>query len=60
VDVRVLDYHEHALTAGGDARAAAYLECAVGDRVLWGVGIDHNIVTASLMAVISGLNRAYR
>jgi 2-isopropylmalate synthase len=60
VDVRVLDYHEHALTAGGDARAAAYLECAVGDRVLWGVGIDHNIVTASLKAVISGLNRAYR
>jgi 2-isopropylmalate synthase len=55
-----LDYAEHALGSGGDARAAAYLECAVGERVLWGVGIDHNIVTASLMAVISGLNRAYR
>ena len=38
VDVRVLDYHEHALSAGGDARAAAYVECAVGERVLWGVG----------------------
>ena len=48
VDVRVLDYAEHALSAGGDARAAAYLECAVGDRILWGVGIDPNIVTASL------------
>jgi 2-isopropylmalate synthase len=60
VDVRVLDYFEHALGSGGDAKAAAYLECAVGERVLWGVGIDHNIVTASLMAVISGLNRAYR
>jgi 2-isopropylmalate synthase len=60
VDVRVLDYHEHALGSGGDAKAAAYLECAVGERVLWGVGVDHNIVTASLMAVISGLNRAYR
>ena len=60
VDVRVLDYSEHALGSGGDAKAAAYLECAVGERVLWGVGIDHNIVTASLMAVISGLNRAYR
>jgi len=60
VDVRVLDYAEHALGSGGDAKAAAYLECAVGERVLWGVGIDHNIVTASLMAVISGLNRAYR
>jgi 2-isopropylmalate synthase len=57
-DVRVLDYHEHALSAGGDARAAAYLECAVGDRVLWGVGIDPNIVTASLKAVVSAVNRA--
>ncbi|HYG93014.1 MAG TPA: 2-isopropylmalate synthase, partial [Nocardioides sp.] len=40
VDVRVLDYHEHAMSAGGDARAAAYLECAVGGEVKWGVGID--------------------
>ena len=45
VDVRVLDYAEHAMSAGGDARAAAYVECAVGDRILWGVGIDSNIVT---------------
>jgi 2-isopropylmalate synthase len=58
IDVRVLDYHEHALSAGGDARAAAYLECAVGDRVLWGVGVDANIVTASLKAVVSAVNRA--
>jgi 2-isopropylmalate synthase len=57
-DVRVLDYHEHALSSGGDASAAAYLECAVGDRVLWGVGIDANIVTASLKAVVSAVNRA--
>jgi 2-isopropylmalate synthase len=57
-DVRVLDYAEHALSAGGDARAAAYLECAVGDRVLWGIGVDPNIVTASLKAVTSALNRA--
>ena len=60
VDVRVLDYHEHAMSAGGDARAAAYLECAVGGEVLWGVGIDANIVTASLKAVISAVNRAHR
>ena len=60
VDVRVLDYHEHAMSAGGDARAAAYLECAVGGQVLWGVGIDANIVTASLKAVISAVNRAHR
>ncbi len=57
-DVRVLDYHEHALSAGGDAIAAAYVECAVGDKVLWGVGLDANIVTASLKAVISAVNRA--
>jgi 2-isopropylmalate synthase len=57
-DVRVLDYHEHALSAGGDAIAAAYVECAVGDQVLWGVGLDPNIVTASLKAVISAVNRS--
>ncbi len=57
-DVRVLDYHEHALSSGGDAIAAAYVECAVGDQVLWGVGLDANIVTASLKAVISAVNRA--
>ncbi|WP_337059505.1 2-isopropylmalate synthase [Kineococcus sp. G2] len=60
VDVRVLDYAEHALSAGGDARAAAYVECAVGDRVLWGVGIDANITTASLKAIVSAVNRALR
>jgi 2-isopropylmalate synthase len=58
--VRVLDYSEHALTAGRDAEAAAYLEIAVGDRVLWGVGVSESIVNASLRAVISGLNRAAR
>ena len=42
VDVRVLDYSEHALSEGGNAMAAAYVECAVGERVLWGVGIDAN------------------
>jgi 2-isopropylmalate synthase len=60
IDVRVLDYAEHALSAGGDAKAAAYLECAVGERVLWGVGVDPNIVTASLKAVVSAVNRAHR
>ncbi len=57
-DVRVLDYAEHALSAGGDAIAAAYVECLVGDQVLWGVGLDPNIVTASLKAVISAVNRS--
>ena len=60
VDIRVLDYHEHAMSAGGDARAAAYLECAVGDRVLWGVGIDPSIVTASFKGIVSAVNRSIR
>jgi 2-isopropylmalate synthase len=60
VDVRVLDYNEHAMSSGGDAAAASYLECAVGGRVLWGVGIDPSIVTSSLKAVVSAVNRAER
>jgi 2-isopropylmalate synthase len=56
----VLDYAEHAMSAGGDAAAAAYVECAVGERVLWGVGVDTSIVRASLNAVVSAVNRAAR
>jgi len=60
VDVRVLDYAEHAMSSGGDASAASYLECAIEDRVLWGVGIDPSIVTSSLKAIVSAVNRADR
>ena len=60
IDVRVLDYAEHAMSAGGDAFAASYLECAVGGQVLWGVGIDPSITTSSLKAIISAVNRAVR
>ena len=56
--VRVLDYAEHALSSGTDATAAAYVECAIGGDVYWGVGIDPNIVTASLRAVVSAVNRS--
>jgi 2-isopropylmalate synthase len=59
-DVRVLDYAEHALSAGGDARAAAYLEVQIGDRTLWGVAVDENIVTASLHAVLNAIARIAR
>jgi 2-isopropylmalate synthase len=59
-DARVMDYTEHALTAGDDAQAAAYVECAIGERVLWGVGIDSSIVTATLRAVTSAVNRAMK
>ncbi len=57
-DVRVLDYAEHAMSAGGDAQAAAYVEAEVNGEVYWGVGVDANIVTASLRAVAAAVNRA--
>ncbi len=60
VDVRVLDYSEHALSAGEDAKAAAFVECVIGERVLWGVGLHSSIVKASLMAIMSAVNRAER
>ncbi|MBL0726819.1 2-isopropylmalate synthase [Piscinibacter sp. HJYY11] len=59
--VRVLDYHEHSIGSGADAKAVAYLELRVGDSLtLFGVGIDANIVSASLKAITSGLHRARR
>ncbi len=60
INLRVLDYHEHALASGGDAQAAAYLECSINSQTLWGVGIDPSIVTSSLKAIISAVNRASR
>ncbi|WP_241732832.1 2-isopropylmalate synthase [Aeromicrobium phoceense] len=57
-DIRVLDYSEHALSSGGDAKAAAYVECEIAGEVVWGVGIHENIVTASLRAVVCAANRA--
>jgi len=59
-EVTVYDYVEHALSAGGDAQAAAYVELQVDGERLWGVGIDHDISTASLKAIVSGVNRAIR
>jgi len=60
ISVRVLDYAEHAMSAGGDAQAAAYVECEVNGETYWGVGVDPNIVTASLRAVSSAVNRGTR
>jgi 2-isopropylmalate synthase len=59
-DIRLYDYVEHALSASGDALAAAYVELQVGEKRLWGVGIDGDISTASLKAVVSAVNRAIR
>jgi 2-isopropylmalate synthase len=60
VDVQVADYYEHAMSSGGDANAAAYLECTINGGTYWGVGIDPSTTTASLKAVISAVNRALR
>jgi 2-isopropylmalate synthase len=56
--IRVLDYHEHAIGGGANAKAVAYLELRVGERTLFGVGIDPNIVSASLKAIVSAVQRA--
>ncbi|KUI33199.1 2-isopropylmalate synthase [Mycobacterium sp. IS-1742] len=59
-DISVLDYSEHALSAGEEAQAAAYVEASVGGKTVWGVGIATSITTASLRAVVSAVNRAAR
>jgi 2-isopropylmalate synthase len=56
--IRVLDYHEHAIGSGANAQAVAYLELRIGEKTLFGVGMDSNIVSASLKAIVSGVQRA--
>jgi 2-isopropylmalate synthase len=58
--LRLLDYVEHTLSEGGDALAAAYIELEIAGKNLWGVGIDGDIATASLKALISAVNRSAR
>ena len=62
--IRVLDYKEHALSTGGDAKAASYVECEIGPdddaMVFWGVGVDASITNSSLKAILSAVNRAIR
>ena len=58
-DIHVLNYHEHAIGVGEDAAAVSYVQLRVGaDRAVYGVGMDSNIVTATLLAVVSAVNRA--
>jgi 2-isopropylmalate synthase len=59
-EIRLFDYVEHALSASGDALAAAYVELEVDGQTLWGVGIDGDISTASLKAIVSAVNRSVR
>jgi len=58
LDIKVLDYTEHALGTGRNAKAATYLMCQSGDRVIWGCGIDEDVATASVRAVLSAANSA--
>lgn len=60
VDVTLYDYSEHTMSASGDAKAASYVELDVDGVRLWGVGIDADISTASLKAIVSAVNRAVR
>jgi 2-isopropylmalate synthase len=57
VNLAVLDYHQHAMTAGSGASSVAYVEAEAGDEVVWGVGMDSSILDASLQAVVSAANR---
>jgi len=56
--IRLLGYHEHAISGGADASAAAYIELRVGEHTVFGVGVDRSITTASFKAIVSGLRRA--
>jgi 2-isopropylmalate synthase len=58
VEIRIRDYHEHALSAAADATAVAYIEAEVDDEPVWGVGLHPSIVTASLRAVVNAVDRA--
>jgi 2-isopropylmalate synthase len=60
IQVHVLDYSEHAMSSGEEAKAAAYVEASVNGQTIWGVGIATSITTASLRAVVSAVNRAAR
>ena len=58
--MRILDYVEHALSEGRDAKAASYVECEVDGQVLWGCGIDPSTMRAGFNAIVSAINRALR
>ena len=60
IDVEIQEYTQHARTAGDDAEAAAYIHADINGRRFWGVGVDSSITVASVKAVTSAINRAYR
>jgi 2-isopropylmalate synthase len=58
ITIAVRTYHEHAMSASADAKAAAYVEADVGDAAIWGVGVHSSILTASLRAIVNAVNRS--
>ena len=58
LNLKVSDYQQNAIASGSDASAAAYIELAIKDQILWGIGINQNTVVASFQAIINGLNRS--
>ena len=57
IEIKISDYHQHAISSGSDAKAVAYSELILGEESVWGVGMHQNTVIAGLLSVISGLNR---
>ena len=57
INIKISDYHQHAISSGSDAKAVAYSEIIMGEESVWGVGIHQNTVIAGLKSIISGLNR---
>ena len=57
LEIKISDYHQHAISSGSDAKAVAYSELVLGNKYVWGVGMHQNTVIAGLLSVISGLNR---
>ena len=57
LEIKISDYHQHAISSGSDAKAVAYSELVLGNKSVWGVGMHQNTVIAGLLSVISGLNR---
>ena len=57
LEIKISDYHQHAISSGSDAKAVAYSELILANKSVWGVGMHQNTVIAGLLSVISGLNR---
>ena len=56
--IKISDYHQHAISSGADASAAAYIEISIEGKTFWGIGINSNTVAASFEAIISGINKS--